>query len=44
MPRLFQPDKRVGSGKSQIEYDEEDPRVRQLFDEECAKWRARNGK
>ena len=43
MPRLFQPDKRVGSGKSQIEYEEEDPRVRQIFDEECAKWKARAG-
>lgn len=44
MPRLFQPDKRVGSGKSQIEYEEEDPRIRETFDEACAAWKARNGK
>lgn len=41
MPRLFQPDKRLGSGRSQIEYEEEDPEVRRLFDATCAQWRAR---
>jgi quercetin dioxygenase-like cupin family protein len=39
MPRLFQPDKRLGTGKSQIEYEEEEPAIRRDFDAACAAWK-----
>ena len=38
MPRLFQPDKRLGTGKSQIEYEEEEPEIRRDFDAAHAAW------
>lgn len=44
MPRLFQPEERVGAGKSQIEYEEEEPEIRRTFDQACADWRQRNGR
>ncbi|MSQ26842.1 MAG: ethanolamine ammonia lyase-activating protein [Dehalococcoidia bacterium] len=44
MPRLFQPDERLGAGRSQIEYEEEDPKIRQLFNEERVKWQALQAK
>ena len=45
MPRLFQPDERLGAGgRTQIEYEEENPEVRRLFDSSRAEWLARNNK
>lgn len=38
MPRLFQPDERMGTGSSQIEYEEEEPEIRATFERECAAW------
>lgn len=42
MPRLFQPDKRMGTGKSQIEYEEEEPEIRRDFDAARAEWQRKN--
>ena len=33
--------RRAGAGQGQIEFEDEDPRIRELFEEECAAWRTR---
>jgi quercetin dioxygenase-like cupin family protein len=43
MPRLFQPEERLAGGRSQIEYDEEEPEIRQMFDLASAEAQQRKG-
>lgn len=41
MPMVFQPDERLGAGRVQIEYEEEEPEIRQTFEAERLQWRTR---
>ena len=33
--------RRAGAGQGQIEFEDEDPRIRELFEQECTAWRAK---